>query len=162
MKPCGHDEQHENARGGHRWMEAKIQSSPRARAKRVTVEGCAGLFWCSARWRTFSKNGPDSLCTVVQISVRLGLVGCCHVRARDIEFGRLCIYIAANASSDVVKRCLSFISTILSPSDFPFQFPLGKTAWATPRGRFWRFIWSKFWPPRWIAYFSARKRRSFR
>ena len=59
-----------------------------------------------------SKNGPDSLCTVVQISVRLGLVGCCHVRAQDIEFGRLCIYIAANASSDVVKRCLSFISTL--------------------------------------------------
>ena len=51
MKPCGHDAHHEKARGGHRWMDAKIQSTPRAPAKRVTLEGCTGLFWCCARCR---------------------------------------------------------------------------------------------------------------
>ena len=49
-----------------------------------------------------------------QWEARFGLArcGCCHVRTRDLEFGCLYIYIAANAFSDVVKRCLSFISTL--------------------------------------------------
>ena len=46
-----------------------------------------------------------------------GRCRCRRVTARYLEWGRLCIHTAANAVADVVKRCLSFKSTILSPCD---------------------------------------------
>ena len=81
MNPCGHDEQHEKARGGHRWMEAKIQSSPRARAKRVTVEGCAGLFWCSARCRR-RATCIFKFCTALLLLCAPVSLECCRARSQ--------------------------------------------------------------------------------
>ena len=50
-------------------MEAKIQSSPRARAKRVTVEGCTGLFWCCARCRRRGmQNSKIDICRFLYTS----------------------------------------------------------------------------------------------
>ncbi len=81
MKPCGHDAHHEKARGGHRWMEAKIQSSPRARAKRVTVEGCAGLFWCCARCRR-RATCFFKFCTALLLLCAPVSLECCRARSQ--------------------------------------------------------------------------------
>ena len=81
MNPCGHDEQHEKTRGGHRWMDAKIQSSPRARAKRVTVEGCAGLFWCSARCRR-RATFIFKFCTALLLLCAPVSLECCRARSQ--------------------------------------------------------------------------------
>ena len=70
------------------------------------------------RWRAFSRNGPDSLCTVsvVQISVKLGLAWCGAVGAKSSKSS---IPLAGHVPSvsNVINLDFIFRTRILSPSN---------------------------------------------
>ena len=62
------------------------------------------------RWRAFSKNGPDSPCTVFQITVRYGSTwrGCRRRGTQKLKTDVRWLRIVLRCCSDVVELDLSF------------------------------------------------------
>ena len=72
--------------------------------------------YADCRWLAFSKNGPDSPCTVFQITVRYGSTwrGCRRRGTQKLKTDVRWLRIVLRCCSDVVELDLSFKTRIFS------------------------------------------------
>ena len=85
----------------------------------TSMMGRLELLNVDRRWLAFSKNGPDSPCTVFQITVRYGSTwrGCRRRGTQKFKMDVEWLPIVLRCCSDVVELDLSFKTRIRLPSN---------------------------------------------
>ena len=102
------------------------------------------------RWLAFSKNGPDSPCTVFQITVRYGSTwrGCRRRGTQKLKIDVRWLRVVLRCCSDVVELDLSFQTRIRLSSNSSGQPSCGPDTVLEKKCAVFRSIFIIFWTAR--------------